>query len=66
MIHLCVDIIHICIRIHIHYIKKKEILQYNLMFCLLGPKDSIVYYNDGEPNDNLQGKCYVAICNYVY
>lgn len=33
------------------------------MFYLLGSKDSIVYYNDGEPN--LQGKCDVFICYYI-
>lgn len=47
----------------ITFIKKKQIPDYNLMFCLLGPKDSIVYYNDGEPN--LQGKCNVTICYVI-
>ena len=31
---------------------------------MLGPKDSIVYYNDGEPNNSLQGKCDITIHNY--
>lgn len=66
MIYLCVTdtcarTTHTHIRARIVYplyilVKKKDILEHNLMFCLLGPKDSIVYYNDGEPNDSLQGK----------
>jgi len=31
------------------------------MFCSLGPKDSIVYYDDGEPNNSLQGKWDIII-----
>lgn len=48
------------------FIEIEKDIRNNLTFYLLGPKDSIIYYNDGEPNDSLQGKCNITIRNYTY
>lgn len=44
-----------------YFLRKKILICCNICNILLATDpNSIVYYNDGEPNDSLQGECNIT------